>query len=1168
MNVAWGRFTIVRVAGACALTLSGFSHHAAAFYCDNDALEDASQYYCGNDRGAYVLQPNGVSLWVSALDDDKPLVKVREPEAGGLMERILIEYLDVIDGEVLTGIGSNPHINAEGEAVVQAVTSPVDYPTRPPEATDWMDSQVYRYLIGNHSHTLLVSQPGRQPVIVATTGENLGSDTAICPEGIQPWPYIGDGGHYVFGAEVANTDGACDEASRGDADAGQGFQCPTEDWAVANSTTRARVTGLVAGAVPWGNPSAAREYTITYELLDGQTINPGERLIVAMPYAPFDPAMTPCDGRSYHQMDTTGWDHSVPNQLSYTIDNSNWHRYICGAEGCDVDLTEQDVFLFETSVNASEWPQDAAPSGVRAIARGVAGGAAPETILRAVTLPRSAEEVQMSVDASVSAGQVSADHPLNNGGAVKYWLRRASAISHTGRMVGPSGSTVINVGGQAAPQKIVFAGDTGAWHDGLNSDYWHNMIVHVDAAGSVSLVDSVDVDFTHLSGTQLTSDDGVLYRVRHNSSDEDLYSTTNTQGWVAGYSSGAPTGVLPTGADSAVAGEWYPDAAALWNTDTDTQVASLECANENLECSVFVSTDSPANADAWSARVTSSLQSDSTWTAIKTLAASGDLALRVQTEDLYDAMRMFDEETDEPSGNYAYFPFSSASLTPVGGGATTPLVTWPLELRKWTKSGGASVVFANGDVSPGGFSLMRGIPKHFSEGDGVIGAMVALESPYLGSAGGANDNTNPAYDESTEELFLDSILGDTDPCQESYPDYSGEGGTDYSAFNSIDNRRHCQAIVTVQNGEVTEIARTKGAEVAFGREDEPAATGVTGVEGFSFIDFGAAVAVSDTGTVFFNAQTRDLPDAAATDCTIDQILDQYGDNRHGVFAYHNGAVEKVIAEGDVIPLNGGSAYVKAIALPQPELRGAVAGDAIMLKMAVDTDGDCVEDTVGLVKATAPSSSDLGGDDPLNYTPDKGAFAAVANPYGGNVRIVNAAPETGWVLNSFRALDPADAEFLTEEQTSGGLYGFTATWCKTEFGALLPDAARPDTCPETLASLEATLPDVSMQLDIYMDIPPKELLGVIKDLADTPSLVDLATITETETGLKLSLSIADGSAFDVDPDAGELMDPFGAEILRAIVPTIPVPVFGQGLIMLLSGLMSLLGGVFVWRRKET
>ena len=1162
MNVAWERFPVARIVGA--LALWGFSQHSAAFYCDNTALEDASEYYCGNDRGAYVLKPNGVSLWVSASDDDKALVKVREPEAGGLMERIIISYMELVDGYVITGVGSNPHINARGEAVVQVNASPEGYPVQPPEAVSYNDYFPYRYLVGAKSHALFVSQPGGEPVVVAKTGENLGSDTAVCTEGIQPWPYIGDGGHYVFGAEVENADGACGDYRYGDANADTGATCPTEEWALTNATTRARVTRLEAGSVPWGAWNTSRNYTITYELLDGQSINPGETLIVAMPYSPFDPAMTPCDGRPYYSLESSSWDQSEPNKLSLESNISNWHRYVCGAEGCDVDLTGQDVYIFQNSTNSGDWPVGPAPSGVRAIARGVAGGAAPETILRAVTLPRSAEEVQMSVDASVSAGQVSADHPLNNGGAVKYWLRKATAISHTGRMVGPSGSTVINVGGQAAPEKIVFAEDTGDWHGGLDHTYWHNMIVHVDAAGSVSLVDSADVDITHLSGTQLTSDDGVLYRVRHDSRDEDIYESSTAVGWISGYSSGTPTGVLPTGADSAVAGEWYPDDAWLWNTDNDTLIDNLDCDGDDLQCSVYVNTNSPADAGAWSARVTSERYSGTVWPAIQAAAASGDLALRVRTADLYEAMRMFDEQDAEDTNNYAYFPLSSASLTELGGGTTTPMVTWPLEMRKWTKSGGSSVVFANGDVSPGGFSLMRGIPKHFSEGGGVIGAMVALESPYLGSIGGENGNPSPEYDASTEELFLASVLGQADPCWATPPDFSGEGGTDYSLFESIDNRRSCHAIVTVQNGEITEIARTKGAEMIFGGEDDPAATGVTGVEGFDFIDFGAAVAVSDTGTVFFNAMTRDLPDAEATDCTIDQILDQYGYNRNGVFAYRDGTVEKVIAEGDVIPLNGGSAFVKAIALPQPELRGAVAGDAIMLKMAVDSDGDCIEDTVGLVQATAPSSPSLGGDDPLNYTPDRGGFAAAVNPYGGTVRLVNAAPESGWVLNSFRALNPADAEFLTEEQTSGGLYAFTATWCKNEFGGLLDENVRPATCPDDLETLESTEPTEPMQLDVYMDVPAAELLDIAKDLVDTPSLLDLATIEDTGTGLKLSLSIEDGSLFDVDPDARELMDPFGANILRAMA--IPVPVFGQGLAMLLSGLVSLLGGVFVWRRK--
>ena len=85
----------------------------------NGALLDASPSITAvTTRGAYVLlKPNGVSLWVSALDDDKPLVKVREPVAGGLMERIIFTYLDSVDGvREVTGVGANPHINAQGRS--------------------------------------------------------------------------------------------------------------------------------------------------------------------------------------------------------------------------------------------------------------------------------------------------------------------------------------------------------------------------------------------------------------------------------------------------------------------------------------------------------------------------------------------------------------------------------------------------------------------------------------------------------------------------------------------------------------------------------------------------------------------------------------------------------------------------------------------------------------------------------------------------------------------------------------------------------------------------------------------------------------------------------------------------------------------------------------------
>ena len=66
----------------------------------------------------------------------------------------------------------------------------------------------------------------------------------------------------------------------------------------------------------------------------------------------------------------------------------------------------------------------------------------------------------------------------------------------------------------------------------------------------------------------------------------------------------------------------------------------------------------------------------------------------------------------------------------------------------------------------------------------------------------------------------------------------------------------------------------------------------------------------------------------------------------------------------------------------------------------------------------------------------------------------------------------------------------------------------------------------------------------------------------------TLTIADGSAFDLDPDMGEIKDPFGASVfLATLVPSVPVPVFGQGLWLMLAGLMSLLGGAFAWRRES-
>ena len=82
---------------------------AYSFYCENDALADADDYYCGDDRGSYVLRPDGSALWVTAKSDEYPMVMVRNNvEGAGLMDRILIEYGDVIGDSFRKWCGVQP----------------------------------------------------------------------------------------------------------------------------------------------------------------------------------------------------------------------------------------------------------------------------------------------------------------------------------------------------------------------------------------------------------------------------------------------------------------------------------------------------------------------------------------------------------------------------------------------------------------------------------------------------------------------------------------------------------------------------------------------------------------------------------------------------------------------------------------------------------------------------------------------------------------------------------------------------------------------------------------------------------------------------------------------------------------------------------------------------
>lgn len=1174
---------------------------ALAFECDNQDIEDPSAYYCGNDRGNYVLHPNGAALWVSAVQDEVPQLMVRVPSrTGDLMEQMVLQFNDLLSdsgGEYLVlGIGSNPHGNARGDAVAQVSGARNLGAGVMASALDPSNSPYYYNRLTRYGDTtgLVVIPAGEAPQLVAASQMPLGTDTDVCGAGIQPWPQIADTGHYVFAAELRDANGACSTRNEGGTDTDDAWQwCEDQAKAAAQAEGLASLDRLVIGNAP--NPgntySGTRDVSVYYTVYPGKTINPGDSIGVRLFYGSVAVNLTKADlcsgSQNFMNFIRTDWDQSVEGVLTVQVNNSNINEFICplGTE-CDVDVSAMDLSLW--SIDPASVPnndtykdQGPRPSGVRAIARGQAGSTAPQTVVRAVRYPRSDAEEQMSVMADVASGVGDADHPLASGGQLQYWIREADAITHSGDMLGADGGFVTPVGLQAAPSKLVFDDRQDNWGNNLDGEGWPMGLLYTDAAGTVSLVAARDSSYISLYGAQTTSSPGVLYRAGgiqsgycryfDNTSEVCLFDhDLETKGrWgyagllsysgtavydVVGFS-GTTSGDLPA---SATPGEWHPT-VVLYNTDTSAEIDSFVCAiNGTVHCSVVVTSATPGASD-----VTLSLHvrpnRASKHTALKAAADAGHLGAKVTTNNLYDAMQM---EQVADAAHTINFTLSSDHLVLLGGDGTNFRFTNPsLAVKHWDKaSGTTTTVWQNAQVAPDGFSLLKGVPKHFDEGGGVIAGKVGLETPYLGSlSGDAGDNPYDAYDAAD----ISTILGRRDPCRDALP-------AEFSDIDEIDGGSRCQAILVSESGVLKEVARTAGAELTL-REGvvNSSEVGVTGVDGFTFVEFGAAVAVTETGTVFFNAQTRDAVEAFSDEstCAIGDILDQYGDNRHGVFAYRGGTVEKVVAEGDVITVNGSEAFVKAIALPQPELRQAAAGDAIMLKMAVDTDGDCVEDTVGLVKATTPGSASLGdAENPLDYNPDMGMFLVVKNENGGNVRIENllvnletGEPEdNGWRLNDFRPVSASEKEYLTDEQVAGGFYSFRATWCKNAAGNPLNN-------PPAACDLLA-VPDLQIAL-VLDDVPVADFADAVKDIASTPSLLDNGTISETESGgTKIVMRFQDDSEFDLDGDSHEYYDPFGLEmVVRAIGPAVPVPLLGHGLWIILAGMVSMLGGVFGWRR---
>lgn len=1135
-----------------------------------DSLEEGRQ--CGNDRGNYVLRPNGVALWVTSTNDNEARVVVREPnDFGTLTERVLMSYEDVIAGfGTVSGFGSNPHANAAGQAVWQAsggvenstqqnlaecVLTELDFDGMGTAAGDYYRDKIfYAVAAGEVSagecyvQGLFVSSPGEAPALVAKSEQVLGDGLSVCYEGVQPWPQMGPQGHYVFGAAVRGESETCDRRIYyGDSDVylGQlGFTADVE----ANTDVLARIDRIVASPYDPAVTTPNITYTLYYTELNGATVSlPGTLYTWHLGLLAEGPVLAAIQenlfGRS--QSWAAGTD---PNSMTVTTTDGNM-RKMCPPEGCDVDTSNMGLYVTRSSSTLSRYNMprikigSASSAGRRAIARGRVGGDGPQVMLKSARFPNAAG-TSTSFSAPVTNSAVNdADHPLADGGVVNYFTRSLDAITHSGRMVGSDGSFVVRGSVQAAPADVYWPIEDSQANR-LRYQPWSRSVIHVNAAGTPTLVANATSEYRYITGALMTSDNGVLYRAAYSDDDDDLSDRSTHRTRVLGFSGAPADDEVPTGANKARAGEWYPEDAALVNTDggTDTVLRTFDCDRDDQECSVLVGTDSPTGGADYTARV--SLTDDSLVAADVAAAVAADaLALRVDKRELYRAQFLDDlYQAQDNNTDYIYFPLTAANVSDYNEYREE----YSLELRAWNVSTETtSVVFANRETSPAGYSKLTGIPKHFSEGGGVIGFRTDLSAPFYGQSGGNGDNTFDPWDSAAPE---ETILGANRPCRQEWAD---DG-----------LYRECHAVYASVNGELTEIARNTKAEFVFRSQDNAADIGVTGVEGFSFYEISATVPVSETGTVFFGATTDD--DYSTTwgpgegdECDLSDLEGAENGNRDGVFAYKNGAVEKVIAEGDEISSGLIEGLVLGIGMPQPELRQAVAGDSIMLNLLLDTTQDCVPDTVGLVAATSPSGTP-DGENSFDITPGKGASAAAYSTHAGRVQMMAVDGEgnpSAWQITTLAILDPASAEYLTEEEAKGGLLTFNAVY-----------DPQSDETPAT--EPEGGYPDLNVVLRLEAD--SERVLGLIKDLAIKTDL--MPTITATDDGATLmAFTVADNDdSKDLDPTPGVIQDPAGLTVeplasLMGPIPT-PVPLMGQFFLFLLGGLVSLIGGLRNLRRR--
>ena len=1136
-----------------------FTHSPLAFYCDaTPALEDADNYYCGNDRGNYVLRSSGVALVPTGGDENAQLV-VREPTGtSGVQDRVLVSWGDPLEFGVwgsgyLGGVGANPDVNASGQVVFIGSTDAWG---------DLYDSSDYFYdwdfIVG-----LFVADKGGAPEAVLVSGDTL-DDRPICGQGMQPMPQIGDGGHWVTGFAVGGSDGACERGNWGDADGSNVVKYSPDD--IDNGYV-ARITRIVMGPLADATDfQSARDVTLYYEELDGATLDPATAYSYRLGHgwaAPNDPRVW-----SYYTRtgSVSGMTHDAATSSYSSIGEENdvfsWYSG-CPTSGCDIDLVAKGIPGWLGSSTGTVSRSD---PGTRYIARGKVGSSVIDVPIKALRSARYAGD-DGATEFMVPASNTEAVHPSNPlavGGQVKFVARTASAMGHSARNINADGSFVVEVGVQDVLAQEVWEGGSGNGFTRTYREYKHG-IAHVNAAGDATLIAAGTPAYSQLTKPFLTSDGRVLYRATELKYSEDDWQNYGYEACltIGGYWQGVDTGeAFPVGADAGRQGSWpLVNNLELFKISTGSQLAGWgHDAGRSNQSFLVVTSNSPAAATDYyiekhetNDRVICG--SAATISGYAAGIASGDIVLRLQNRYLLETMVMAGG-----NANWHYFKALSDDAAVVYEAATDSrtLVQRNGALKIWNAGTGTTQkAFEFNDVSPAGFSVMRGLPPHYSGGAGLAGFKTQLWSPYNGEGGNDDptnmDNPYPPYD---PEDPVNTILGDAYPCETGWD--TELYGPDYDA-DRIDH--DCQAIMVWNGSSLTEVARTKKAGQVFASEDDNAAVGATEADGFEFWGLDPTVMVTETGTVFFMATDEGEGNQDSV-CTLEDSLntDSWNAGRKGVFAYADGEVRKVIAELDTFTDSFGKELtILAISTPQPEMRPAVSGSQILVKFAASTadlaerpEGGCVPDVVGLMSVTTPQGA--GSDDPLIESyPDQGTYASVSSPIGRAMISVSAVSAAdGWTIQNFDNLTTDNATYLDDEDMSGGLFTFTAVMnANGDAPGALPDPMPP------------------VELELTLDVSPDTVNGLIKDIASKYNLIQDPSlqVAATATGqTRITFSIEDQGEYDFDDTEGVATDPFGAAVLRAR-QSIPVPIFGQGLWLVLSGLMSLLGGLFAWRRQS-